>query len=72
VVIQCIQKVDVHLGYGTFRFRPGLMLVDITSNTCLKVHSDFLNADLQKVFANKIKGVQACINALPTSFISAQ
>jgi hypothetical protein len=29
----------------------------------LKVHSDFLNADLQNVFENKIKRVQACINA---------
>jgi hypothetical protein len=27
------------------------------------VHSDFLNADLQKVFANKLKWVQACIDA---------
>jgi hypothetical protein len=27
------------------------------------VHSEFPNADLQKVFANKIKRVQACIDA---------
>jgi hypothetical protein len=27
------------------------------------VHSDFPNADLQKVLANKIKRVQACIDA---------
>jgi hypothetical protein len=27
------------------------------------VHSDFPNADLQKVFTNKIKRVQACIEA---------
>jgi hypothetical protein len=27
------------------------------------VHSAFPNADLQKVFANKIKRVQACIDA---------
>jgi trehalose utilization protein len=27
------------------------------------VYSDFLNADLQKVFANEIKWVQACIDA---------
>jgi hypothetical protein len=27
------------------------------------VHSDFPNADLQKVFVNKIKRVQACIDA---------
>jgi hypothetical protein len=27
------------------------------------VHSDFPKADLQKVFANKIKRVQACIDA---------
>jgi hypothetical protein len=29
----------------------------------LQVHSEIPNADLQKVFANKIKRVQACINA---------
>jgi hypothetical protein len=27
------------------------------------MHSDFPNADLQKVFANKIKRVQTCIDA---------
>jgi hypothetical protein len=29
----------------------------------LQMHSDFPNADLQKVFANKIKRFQACIHA---------
>jgi hypothetical protein len=29
----------------------------------LSVHSDFLNADLQKVFVNKTEQVQACIDA---------
>jgi hypothetical protein len=29
----------------------------------LSVHSDFPNADLQYVFANKIKRAQACIDA---------
>jgi hypothetical protein len=39
------------------------------------VHSDFPNADLQKVLANKIKRVQVCTDArghkLPTPFIGA-
>jgi hypothetical protein len=34
------------------------MLMDITSYTFYKAH-DFPNADLQKVFVNKIKRVQA-------------
>jgi hypothetical protein len=35
----------------------------LTSSNLLLVQSDFPNADLQKVFANKIKLVQACIDA---------
>jgi hypothetical protein len=42
----------------------------------LQVHSDFPNADLQKVFANKIKRIQTCVEArahhFRTLFISAQ
>jgi hypothetical protein len=32
------------------------------------VHSEFPKADLQKVFANKIKRVQACIEASSNHF----
>jgi hypothetical protein len=34
----------------------------------LQVHSEFPNADLQKVFANKIKRVQTCIEARGNHF----
>jgi hypothetical protein len=44
------------------------LVVSIDANGChfqhqLYVHSDLPNADLQKVFVNKIKQVQACIDA---------
>jgi hypothetical protein len=61
--IQRVRKVAVHLGYGTQIWWSVSTLVDITSNNFSEVHSDFLNADLQKVFENRIKQFQACIEA---------
>jgi hypothetical protein len=40
-ITQCVRKVDVHLGYGTFRFRPASTLVDITSTNFYKCTAIF-------------------------------
>jgi len=53
----------VHLGYGTavYRYRPR-MLNDL--KTAINVYiRNISQADLQEVFANKIKQVQAFIDA---------
>jgi hypothetical protein len=52
----------VHLGYVTVRFQTWIDAHADHFQQLLYVHSDFPNADLQKVFANKIKRIQACID----------
>jgi hypothetical protein len=62
-VIQCIQKVVVHVGVWVAISRRRIVGPWTSLPTpFIRVHN-FPNADLQKVFANKIKRVQACIDA---------
>jgi hypothetical protein len=67
VIVQCVRKVAVHLGHGTqiwlsvYRDRPRTLNELKTAVTAYIRHIS--QADLQKVFANRIKRVQACINA---------
>jgi hypothetical protein len=50
----------VHLGYGTIGVQAFIDARGHHFQHILQVHGDFPNADLQNVFANKIKRVQAC------------
>jgi hypothetical protein len=65
----CVLKVAVHLGYGTwillsvsavYRDRPRTLNELETAITAFV--RNVSQADLQKLFVNEIKGVQACID----------
>jgi hypothetical protein len=58
--VQYVRKVAVYLGFGTYIWYFIGICKDARGHHFqqhLYVHSDFSNADLQKVFANKIKRV---------------
>jgi hypothetical protein len=65
--VQCVRKVDVHLDVwgaaksAVFRDRPRTLKKIKTAITAYI--RNISQADLQKVFANKIKRFQACIDA---------
>jgi hypothetical protein len=61
-ILQCVWKVTVPLGYGTVWIQACINACAHHFQHLLYVHSDFPNADLQKVSVNKIKQVQACID----------
>jgi hypothetical protein len=56
-------KVAVHLGVWVAYLDGALLARGHDFQHLLQVHSDFPTTDLQKVFSNKIKRVQACIEA---------
>jgi hypothetical protein len=59
IILPCVRKVVVRLGYGTVRVQA---CIDARGHF-QQLHSDFPKSDLQKVFANNIKCFQACIDA---------
>jgi hypothetical protein len=59
ILIQCVRKVAVHLGYVTFRFRPVSTLVDITSNTFYKFTATFRTQICRKCLRIELNGFRS-------------
>jgi hypothetical protein len=62
--VQCVRKVTVHLGYGTFRFRPVLTFVNITSNTFYKCIVTFWMQICRKGLGIKLSGLRPVLTLL--------
>jgi hypothetical protein len=61
-IIQCFRKVAVHLGYDTY-IRFSVSKHPYSVKTAITEYiRNISQADLQKVFANKVKRVQARYN----------
>jgi hypothetical protein len=63
VTLQCIRKVAVHLGYSTAVYCDRLRTLNELKTAITVSIRNISQADLQKVFVNKINRVQACTDA---------
>jgi hypothetical protein len=62
--LQCVRKVAVHLGYGTYiGFRPVSTLMYNTSNTFYKCTATFRTQICRKCLRMKLEGFKTCIDA---------
>jgi hypothetical protein len=60
--LQCVQKCAVHLGSKIALYRDRPSTLNELKTAINAIIRNISQAELQKVFANKIKRVQACID----------